>query len=145
MNSATKWINPNTLSMTGWPPGLLQNDSAELSRWLSQRGNAKQIVDEKVNDMAKQPEALRLADLLSANADSGFMTQCEEATEVATELRRLHEVNTELLEAAKNLLGEINECADDFSICSEISNGDHADVVRAAIAKATNQGTQDGS
>jgi hypothetical protein len=32
--------------MTGWPPGMLQDDSRELSRWLAGRGNARQLVDE---------------------------------------------------------------------------------------------------
>lgn len=49
-----KWINPNTIPMTGWPPGMLQDDSAELSRWLSERGNARQIVDEVVNEIIKR-------------------------------------------------------------------------------------------
>ena len=47
------WINPNTLTKTGWPPGLLQDDSIQLSQWLSNRGNAKQLVDEKVAEIIK--------------------------------------------------------------------------------------------
>lgn len=29
---------------TGWPPGLLQDDSRELSRWLASRPDARQLV-----------------------------------------------------------------------------------------------------
>lgn len=29
---------------TGWPPGLLQDDSRELSRWLSNRLDARYII-----------------------------------------------------------------------------------------------------
>ena len=29
---------------TGWPPGMLQDDSSELSRWLSNRLDARHIV-----------------------------------------------------------------------------------------------------
>jgi hypothetical protein len=47
--------------------------------------------------MNKQPEALRLADL----QDAGY---CKEWRATAAELRRLHEVNTELLEFAKEWL-----------------------------------------
>lgn len=56
MNSPTKpkWVNPNTLSRTGWPPGLLQDDSPQLSKWLSERGNARQLVNEKVKYMTTE-------------------------------------------------------------------------------------------
>jgi len=46
--------------------------------------------------MSKQPEALRLAAHAEANASFGDMKL------IAAELRRLHEVNGELLEALKN-------------------------------------------
>ena len=46
--------------------------------------------------MSEQPEALRLADALNEKPDSDG--HCREA---AAELRRLHEVNQELLEALK--------------------------------------------
>ncbi len=45
--------------------------------------------------MSEQPEALRLAHLLTVLSDSVF------AAEAAAELRRLHSVNAELLEALK--------------------------------------------
>jgi hypothetical protein len=47
--------------------------------------------------MNKQPEALRLADFY------GGMPTCEEDIKAAAELRRLHEVNAELVEALKRL------------------------------------------
>jgi hypothetical protein len=46
--------------------------------------------------MSKQPEALRLADALDSAPYSSGCTN-----EAATELRRLHAVNAELLEALK--------------------------------------------
>ena len=48
--------------------------------------------------MNKQPEAFRLAEHAEANAFFGDMKL------IAAELRRLHEVNTELLEALKEML-----------------------------------------
>lgn len=48
----------------------------------------------------KRPEALRLADWI----ESVWMQR-----EAAAELRRLHEVNAELVEALKDLLGEVTD------------------------------------
>ena len=53
-----------------------------------------------------QPNALRLADALDANATNGDMgrkpdPRCHKR-QAAAELRRLHEVNQELLEALKD-------------------------------------------
>lgn len=31
---------------TGWPPGLLQDDSRELSRWLSSQPGARRLARE---------------------------------------------------------------------------------------------------
>jgi hypothetical protein len=45
--------------------------------------------------MTRQPEALRLADLIDKN-----LAGASDA-EIANELRRLHEINRQLLEAAK--------------------------------------------
>ena len=70
-----------------------------------------------------QPEALRLADWLEAH-----MPTCPPTTwDVAAELRRLHEVNTELLGALEKL--------------ARLGNGEHYGnsdgnmIARAAIAK----------
>jgi len=30
---------------TGWPPGLLQDDSRELARWFAERPGARALVD----------------------------------------------------------------------------------------------------
>ena len=36
---------------TGWPPGLLQDDSRELSRWFSSRPDARAVVDRVVAEI----------------------------------------------------------------------------------------------
>ena len=78
--------------------------------------------------MTKQPEALRLADLLEKLADEAQNWQLLETS--AEELRRLYAVNQERLEVLKAILND----------------GLHCDVVphlhkkaRAAIAKATGE------
>jgi len=75
--------------------------------------------------MTTQPEALRLADKMSSyNLCSGYAWHCHKA---AAELRRLHEVNQELLAALEKL--------------ARLGNGDHYGnsdgnmIARAAIAK----------
>jgi hypothetical protein len=75
--------------------------------------------------MSEQPKALQLAEKMeSYQLGSGYAWHCHKA---AAELRRLHEVNAELLEALKDVMErfvdrhEIDEVADD---------------ARAAIAKA---------
>ena len=84
----------------------------------------------------KQPEALRLADALQAGADDPmWANHCEmskrTASIAAAELRRLHAVNAELLEALEKL--------------ARLGNGEHYGnsdgnmIARAAIAKATGQ------
>lgn len=52
--------------------------------------------------MTKQPEALRLADGLEQGFQTGSISA--QLDQAAAELRRLHDVNTELVEALKNLL-----------------------------------------
>lgn len=77
--------------------------------------------------MTKQPKALILANILEHQIPS---IACREIT--ATELRRLHEVNQELLEALQNL-------------CKVANNGHVAsysnlwDDAKAAIATATGE------
>ena len=52
--------------------------------------------------MTTQPEALRLADAIDRyNAGICSQSMYEDYSEAAAELRRLHEVNQELLEALK--------------------------------------------
>jgi hypothetical protein len=75
--------------------------------------------------MSKQPEALRLADAIDS-ADSNFYAEssiffdkelAETVSSAADELRRLHAVNGELLEAARSaerlaqIVSEQNKCA----------------------------------
>ena len=77
--------------------------------------------------MNEQPESLRLADALEQD-NRGY----EPVTQAAAELRRLHEVNQELLEA-------LNLAADALARSDYIQmDGDSFDVVdlaRAAISK----------
>ena len=40
---------------TGYPPGMLQDDDSRLSKWLSQRGNARQLASQVT--IAAQPSA----------------------------------------------------------------------------------------
>lgn len=78
--------------------------------------------------MTEQPEALHIADALEVDKwhISGVTAQAG-----ADELRRLHEVNAELLAALELALPEID--------CSTY-RGDRAwDAVKAAIAKATGE------
>lgn len=87
-------------------------------------------------DMTKQPEAPRLADELDEY--SNHVRHSEYMNNAATELRRLHEVNVELLEvleAAKEHLDYVGygdswerECAHDARLPERIES---------AIAKAT--------
>ena len=68
----------------------------------------------------KQPEALRLAEFWGKAGGDFYHT--EEAT--AAELRRLHEVNTELVEALRRCAASLNP------------NHEHTAFVFAALAKA---------
>jgi hypothetical protein len=73
-----------------------------------------------------KPEALRLADELEE-----FLAPCD----ISIELRRLHEVNQELLEA-------LEDAAEAFEVASEgggINFHLYAEDARAAIAKATGE------
>ena len=62
--------------------------------------------------MSEQPEALRLADALQAE-----FAEHRDEYKAATELRRLHEVNQELLGAlnhARTLVAEWGNCASQY-------------------------------
>jgi len=80
--------------------------------------------------MNTQPEALRLADWLDGHGN-GPMDNKHNA---AAELRRLHEVNQELLEALNDLAAW-----NDGEIGSHMDEPYAAKVARAAIAKATGE------
>ena len=75
--------------------------------------------------MSEEPTALRLADALEASWDG--IEPCEVDRQAAAELRRLHELNQELLEALK-LIASAENSALDLAYCKGIA--------RAAIAKA---------
>jgi hypothetical protein len=70
----------------------------------------------------KQPEALRLADELDGTVKTGYW-------EAAAELRRLHEVNTGLLEELQKAL----PCLREFGFGNQFQNA------KAAIAKSTGE------
>ncbi len=44
------------LQRTGWPPGMLQDDSRDLSRWLSEQPGARRQVDEVAQEIKEQHE-----------------------------------------------------------------------------------------
>jgi bifunctional DNase/RNase len=54
----------------------------------------------------KQPEALRLAEKLPKYFNANLATS-RDIDQVVAELRRLHEVNAELLEALKDLIDKV--------------------------------------
>ena len=56
--------------------------------------------------MTTQPEALRLADKL----EQGYLAHTTVLYPAAAELRRLHEVNKELVAALKALLADAEDC-----------------------------------
>jgi hypothetical protein len=78
--------------------------------------------------MSKQPEALRLADV------AGWATGTPSwALEAASELRRLHSVNADLLEALQ-IFAEFSSSEEFIKIVVRTM---HVKRARAAIAKAT--------
>jgi len=79
--------------------------------------------------MKEQPEALRLADLVDHGSDSSHIER-----EVAAELRRLHALKGELLEA----LQSIAECCDEDHAARDYASRqtEIRGIARAAIAKA---------
>ena len=83
----------------------------------------------------KQSEALRLAYIIEGNWDRQYGKQ------VAAELRRLHEVNAELVEALKNAAEEIESWG---AYASPYFQNKHdlagsVAAVHAVIAKATGE------
>jgi hypothetical protein len=75
----------------------------------------------------KQPEALRLADQLEEDYSGSTWWQNVQG-KAAAELRRLHEVNVELVEAL-SMAAQYTALLDDFT----------QDAIRSAIAKATGE------
>ncbi|MEN9885513.1 MAG: hypothetical protein RL758_91 [Pseudomonadota bacterium] len=92
--------------------------------------------------MSTQSEALRLADALEDSLEdysgSSLPRRCQNiADEAAAELRRLHDLNAELLEALKKYDEAFNELGDGM----ESRHRMRLAVIkaRAAIAKATRE------
>ena len=82
--------------------------------------------------MSTQPEALRLADFLDSE---DHMINSKHIVEAAAELRRLYELNQDLLEALIKLL-DMHECCEaGFPPETELRFAIR-DMARAAIAKA---------
>lgn len=56
---------------TGWPPGLLQDDSRELSTWLASRPGARRLVDERCAEIRAEVAArtIRSDERLRAELD----------------------------------------------------------------------------
>lgn len=79
--------------------------------------------------MTKQPEALRLADALENMVHMNFAA----TDQAAAELRRLHEVNAELVEALSALLKRVMTGYDG------LPQGRGVIMAEAAIAKATGE------
>ena len=124
---------------TGWPPGMLQDDDNRLSRWLANRPGARYQV--RKNMIEQQPEALRLAKFLDC-LDVRSPDRIQNCVSAAAELRHLHSVNTQLLEALEELASEWGHYTD-ADIEYEISQGNQMIVpfkrARAAIAAARGQ------
>lgn len=66
--------------MTGWPPGLLQDDCKKLSRWLAAKPDARYIVrkqNEMTNETDPHAELMRLVDEVVAAASRESITACK--------------------------------------------------------------------
>jgi hypothetical protein len=87
----------------------------------------KRIIQREGNQMSKQPEALRLADELQ---NTPFESTRYEA---AAELRRLHEVNAELMQIFKRIRFE--QCF----VCECGIEDATWELIEANIAKATGE------
>jgi type VI protein secretion system component VasF len=83
--------------------------------------------------MNKQPEALRLADAIEKGIQT-FFPDFEPIYNAPAELRRLHEINQELLEALKDL-----EVMAERYRQSGMPIPDAQKTARAAILKATGE------
>jgi hypothetical protein len=82
--------------------------------------------------MNKQPEALRLAESFEADFKSDIYN-FDDMIQAAVELRRLHEVNAELLEALQSLIDM------DVAYQRGPKVEEAVETARAAIAKATGE------
>jgi hypothetical protein len=85
--------------------------------------------------MTTQPEALRLADELQAISKNPWAKHWERCLEAAAELRRLHAVNAELLEALQNIAATAKFAEEFKSDWCAAATG-MVRMARAAIARA---------
>jgi hypothetical protein len=85
--------------------------------------------------MSEQPEALRLADELEAVPETG--ADPDLIQEAAAELRRLHAVNQELLEALQ-FIADHDLRGADLTVCGHMAHT-FVGVARATIAKVEGQ------
>ena len=66
-----KWIKPGP--MTGYPPGLLQDDDPQLSKWFASRPDARRVV----RNVCKEIEDERLQTVRARTARGVFgCTHC---------------------------------------------------------------------
>jgi hypothetical protein len=88
--------------------------------------------------MSGQPKALQLADACNALTKTLMIVPGLDTVECEAELRRLHEVNAELLEALKSIICSVGH--DDGDGWYTVSlHEDEVQAARAAIAKATGE------
>jgi hypothetical protein len=72
--SKRKWIKPGP--MTGYPPGLLQDDDPQLSKWFASRPDARRVV----RSVCKEIEDERLHHVRAHTAHRGSgSTHCAHA------------------------------------------------------------------
>lgn len=57
---------------TGWPPGLLQDDSKELSRWFASKPDARHIVRQVCKEIGEKMEREKIIRLAHAANFEGF-------------------------------------------------------------------------
>ena len=84
----------------------------------------------------QKPEALRLADELYEAAEDYYLFDKDTGYGAAAELRRLHEVNAELLEACQLIVSAFDALKPGSAARNEPLQ---INAARAAIAKATGE------
>jgi hypothetical protein len=65
--SKRKWIKPGP--MTGYPPGLLQDDDPQLSKWFATRLDARRVVRSVCKEI--EDEQLHIVRACTAHCGSG--------------------------------------------------------------------------
>jgi hypothetical protein len=56
--SKRKWIKPGP--MTGYPPGLLQDDCSGLSKWFASRPDARRVVRSVCKEIRNEDQNKRI-------------------------------------------------------------------------------------